>query len=74
MWEDSDRLFPVSQKLVSKLTDWGQRLTKSEENDPPISTGITVPRQHHLLVPHLQDIKAPNVQCFPMCVRCFEND
>lgn len=24
VWEDSDRLFPVSQKLVSKLTDWGK--------------------------------------------------
>lgn len=66
-------LFPVSQKLVSKLTGWGQRLTTSEGNDPPISTEVSVPR-HHLPVPYLQDMRAPNVQGFPMCVRYFEND
>lgn len=29
------REFPVSQKLVTKLTDWRQRVTESEDNDSP---------------------------------------
>lgn len=37
------RDFPVTQKLASKLTDGGQRLTKSEDNGPPVGLESTLP-------------------------------